>query len=98
MFTRKNESQQEFQTCRQQFGIYGALTVSTASSVSVSSKSLSRSMYKPPEGLFSEGRCNGGFRGLILCGAYTWRGLFSEFYGTLCVNCFVDLVHVLTIY
>ena len=33
-----------------------------------------------------EGRFNGGFfplrdRGLIFGGAYTWRGLFSEFYG-----------------
>ena len=35
-----------------------------------------------------EGRFNGGFLryefgGLIFGGAYTWRGLFSEFYGTL---------------
>ena len=35
-----------------------------------------------------EGQFNGGFflryrfRGLIFGGAYTWRGLFSEFYGT----------------
>ena len=43
----------------------------------------------PPGGLYlySEGRFNGGFlrydsRGLIFGGAYTWRGLFSEFYGT----------------
>ena len=40
----------------------------------------------PPGGLYSEGRFNGGFLcykfgGLIFGGAYTWRGLFSEFYG-----------------
>ena len=45
-------------------------------------------MYKPPGGLYLEGRFNGGFfalrvGGLIFGGAYTWRGLFSEFYGTL---------------
>ena len=34
-------------------------------------------MYKPPGGLYLEGRFNGGFLG----GAYTWRGLFSVFYG-----------------
>ena len=42
----------------------------------------------PPGGLYSEGRFNGGFLrydfgGLIFGGAYTCRGLFSEFYGTL---------------
>ena len=36
--------------------------------------------------LYLEGRFNGGFfallcGGLIFEGAYTWRGLFSEFYG-----------------
>ena len=40
----------------------------------------------PPGGLYSEGRFNGGIFvlqvwGLIFGGAYTWRGLFSEFYG-----------------
>ena len=40
----------------------------------------------PPGGLYSEGRFNGGFLrydfgGLIFGEAYTWRGLFSEFYG-----------------
>ena len=35
------------------------------------------SKYKPPEGRF-----NGGFFALRDWGAYTWRGLFSEFYGT----------------
>ena len=44
------------------------------------------SKYKPSEGLYLEGRFNGGFFalmvwGLIFGGAYTWRGLFSEFYG-----------------
>ena len=33
-------------------------------------------------GLYSEGRFNGGFFALRFWGAYTWRGLFSEFYGT----------------
>ena len=28
-----------------------------------------------------EGRFNGGFFALPVWGAYTWRGLFSEFYG-----------------
>ena len=46
------------------------------------------SKYKPPGGLYLEGRYNGGFFalpdwGLIFGGAYTWRGLFSEFYGIL---------------
>ena len=41
----------------------------------------------PPEGVYSEGRCNRVFLryecgGLIFGGAYTRRGLFSEFYGT----------------
>ena len=45
------------------------------------------SKYKPPGGLYLKGRFNGGFLryrfgGLIFGGAYTWRGLFSEFYGT----------------
>ena len=39
-----------------------------------------------PEVVYLEGRFNGGFLcyefgGLIFGGAYTWRGLFSEFYG-----------------
>ena len=45
------------------------------------------SKYKPPRGggLYLEGRFNGGFFalrvwGLIFGGAYTFRGLFSEFY------------------
>ena len=41
-----------------------------------------------PRGLYLEGRFNGRFfafefGGLIFGGAYTWRGLFSEFYGNL---------------
>ena len=32
-------------------------------------------------GLYLEGRFNGGFFALPAWGAYTWRGLFSEFYG-----------------
>ena len=35
----------------------------------------------PPGGLFSERRFNGGFFALRFSGAYTWRGLFLEFYG-----------------
>ena len=35
----------------------------------------------PQGGLYSEGRCNGGFFALRVWGAYTRRGLFSEFYG-----------------
>ena len=42
----------------------------------------------PRRGLYLEGRFNGGFLrywigGLIFGGAYTWRGLFSEFYGII---------------
>ena len=44
-----------------------------------------------PGGLYLEGRFNGGFFalpvwGLIFGGAYTWRGLFSEFYGILIIG------------
>ena len=38
----------------------------------------------PRGGLYLEGRFNGGFLALRVWGAYTWRGLFAEFY-----NCFV---------
>ena len=38
------------------------------------------SKYKPPGGLYLEGRFNGGFFALLVSRAYTWRGLFSEFY------------------
>ena len=37
----------------------------------------------PGGGLYSEGRFNGGFFALRFWGAYIWKGLFSEFYGTL---------------
>ena len=30
--------------------------------------------------LYLEGRFNGGFLAVPVCGAYTWRSLFSEFY------------------
>ena len=43
------------------------------------------SKYKPPGGLYLEGDLTEsflryGFGGLIFGAAYTWRGLFSEFY------------------
>ena len=38
------------------------------------------SKYKPLGGLYLEERLNGGFFALPDWGAYTWRGLFSEFY------------------
>ena len=31
------------------------------------------SKYKPPGGLYLEGRLNGGFFALRFCGAYIWR-------------------------
>ena len=48
------------------------------------------SKYKPPGGLYSEGNLTEGFLryefgGLIFGGAYTWRGLFLEFYDN-CVS------------
>ena len=39
------------------------------------------SKYKSPGGLYLEGRFNGRFFAFRVLGAYTWRGLFSEFYG-----------------
>ena len=36
----------------------------------------------PGGGLYLEGRFNGGFFALPVWGAYIWRALFSEFYGT----------------
>ena len=46
------------------------------------------SKCKPLGGLYLVGRFNGGFFalrvwGLIFGGAYTWRCLFSEFYGNI---------------
>ena len=35
-------------------------------------------MYKPPGGLYLEGRFNGGFFALPVWGAYIWRGLYME--------------------
>ena len=52
----------------------------------------------PPGGLYSEGRFNGGFlrydfEGLIFGRAYTWRGLFLEFYNILHINlCYRKLI------
>ena len=40
------------------------------------------SKHKPPGGLYLAGRFNGGFFTLRVWGAYIWRGLFSEFYGS----------------
>ena len=36
------------------------------------------SKYKPPGGLYLEGRFNGGFFALPVWGAYIWRGLYME--------------------
>ena len=36
------------------------------------------SKYKPPRGLYLEGRFNGGFFVLPVWGAYIWRGLYME--------------------
>ena len=38
-------------------------------------------LYKPLGGLYLEGRFNGRFFALRVWRAYTWRGLFAEFYG-----------------
>ena len=40
------------------------------------------SKYNPLGGLYLEGRFNKGFFASRVWGAYTWRGLFSEFYDT----------------
>ena len=48
------------------------------------------SKYRPPGGLYSEGRFNGGFFALQVRGAYTWRGLFSEFYGITLKKYFLE--------
>ena len=39
------------------------------------------SSTSPQEGLYLEMRFNGRFFTLPVWGAYTWRGLFLEFYG-----------------
>ena len=36
------------------------------------------SKYKPPGGLYFEGRFNGGFFALRVWGAYIWRGLYMD--------------------
>ena len=36
------------------------------------------SKYKPPGGLYLEGRFNGGFFALRVWGAYIWRDLYME--------------------
>ena len=41
------------------------------------------SKYTPPGGLHLGGRFNGGFFAVPVSGAYTWRSLFSDFYGIL---------------
>ena len=40
---------------------------------------MANSKYKPPGGLYSEGRFNGGFLALPFWRAYIWRGLFWNF-------------------
>ena len=40
--------------------------------------SRANSKYKPPGGLYSEGRLNGGFFTLRFWGAYIWRDLYME--------------------
>ena len=55
------------------------------------------SKYKPPGGFYLEGRFNGGFFALLVWGpcifggAYTWRGLFLEFYGNLIETNYITL-------
>ena len=49
------------------------------------------SKYKPPgpyirRGDLTEGFLHYDFGGLIFGGAYTWRGLFSEFYGMYVIH------------
>ena len=57
------------------------------------------SKYKSPGGLYLEGPFNGGFFALRVWGAYTWKGLFSEFYGILNIKkkemCFLLLTNEL---
>ena len=36
----------------------------------------------PPGGLYLERQFNGGLFASLVWGAYIWRGLYSEFYGT----------------
>ena len=52
------------------------------------------SKYKPPGGLYLEGRINGRVFALRVCGAYICRGLFSEFYGII----FIIIIIITMIY
>ena len=50
------------------------------------------SKYKPPGGLYLEGRCNRGFFALQVWGPYIWRGSYMEglIFGILrycCLDC-----------
>ena len=51
----------------------------------------------PRGGFYLEGQFNGGFFALLVCGAcifggaYTWRGLFSEFYSNLIETNYITL-------
>ena len=52
------------------------------------------SKYKRPGSLYLEGELAEGFLryefgGLMFVGAYTWRGLFSEFYGIIFIIIFI---------
>ena len=58
------------------------------------------SKYKPPRGPYiwrgdlTEGFLRYEFGGLIFGGAYTYRGLFSEFYGSsICLECHQGIDH-----
>ena len=63
------------------------------------------SKYKPVGGLYLKGQLKGGFfalpfGGLIFGGAYTWRGLFLEFYSmrlepVLPILCLVGILPIL---
>ena len=62
-------------------------------------------LQAPPGGLYSEGLFNGGFLrydygGFIFGGAYTWRGLFSEFYGiiiTIIIHFIIKMIKMIII-
>jgi len=49
----------------------------------ISSTSPQGLIFTFQRGHLTEGFLCYGFEGLIFGGAYTWRGLFFEFYGTL---------------
>ena len=65
--------------------------------------SRANSKYKPPRGAYirrgdlTDGFLRYDFGGLIFGGAYTWRGLFSEFYSNFdCFN-FVGCLWLLSL-